>query len=55
MLFLPDELLLLTLSHLPPEDIFAISRVCKRLNQLAADDILWRRFCGNSWRRNNHT
>jgi len=46
LLDLPEELLLATFSLLEVWDLCALSSVCFRLHDLAADDSLWRPLCG---------
>jgi len=43
---LPDEVLQQVLCHVSPRDIILnVQRVCKRLDRLGSEPLLWRSFC----------
>jgi small GTP-binding protein len=50
-----DEILLMVLFKLSMKDLCNTSFTCKRLNQLANDDRIWRAFCMEYNRDNNDT
>jgi len=42
---LPNEIVLIVLSQLVPEDLCAVSCVNKHLSVISSDNFLWERFC----------
>ncbi|RMZ84323.1 hypothetical protein DV738_g693, partial [Chaetothyriales sp. CBS 135597] len=45
ILKLPDEILLLTLTYVPPSTVISLSRVSRRFYMLTASPELWKHFC----------
>ncbi|RMD42100.1 hypothetical protein DV735_g3030, partial [Chaetothyriales sp. CBS 134920] len=45
LLKLPDEILLLTLTHVPPSTALSLSRVSRRFYTLSVSPELWRHYC----------
>ncbi|XP_022101051.1 F-box only protein 3-like [Acanthaster planci] len=46
---LPDELLLIVLSHVTYKDLCRVGCVCQRLRDLSRSNILWKRLCHIHW------
>ncbi|ELR12674.1 Ras subfamily protein [Acanthamoeba castellanii str. Neff] len=48
LMAMPWEVLIHVLSFLDPFDLCVVAQVCSGMNEIASDDALWRRFCGDT-------
>ncbi|KAK4611964.1 F-box only protein 21 [Fulvia fulva] len=51
--WLPDELLEIIVSYLPPPDTIALGATSKRSNKITRGPLVWRRHCVQTWRHWN--
>ena len=50
ILSLPDEVIQAILSHVPPQQALRVQSVCSRFVNVAAEPLLWRGYCEDSFR-----